>query len=250
MNTRPVLGLSFLMLLAPGAIAPAATPAPQSGNGLASAETYFPLHVGNSWTYLGDGGSTKTFTIVGTREISGNTYYLFDDCYTACGFPGSDPGEKVDMLFRHDPASGNVLQYCPLLDKDIVRYDFSGDVWGPYGNQLVESGVSRTVPAGQFDDCVVFEYAMLVDCGVFYETLAPGVGTTEFYSSWDGDYQLQSFTIIPEPSALVLVLVSAAALVAYLCRCEFRTPIRPKVGTLPVPCLSVAREGERQIDDA
>ena len=48
---------------------------------------YFPLNVGNSWTYVNsEDGSTKTFTIIGAQEINGHTYYKFDDynCKRLC----------------------------------------------------------------------------------------------------------------------------------------------------------------------
>jgi hypothetical protein len=177
-------------------------------------ETYFPLQVGNSWTYVGEGGSTKRFTIVGTQEIEGNTYYRFDDCYQACGFPGWHSEGGVDLLFRHDTESSKVLQYCPSSKQDLVRLDFSGEMWGAFGNQLVQSGLSRTVPVGAFDDCLEFQYGMLVFCGVFREILAPGVGTIAFFSSWDGEFQLQNYTIVPEPSTFALSSMGALGFLA------------------------------------
>jgi hypothetical protein len=192
----------------------------------ASAETYFPLHVGNSWTYVGDGGSTRQFTIIAAQEVQGNTYYQFDDCYQACGFPGWRAEGGVDLLLRYDAESSNVLQYCPSSKQDIVRLDFSGEMWGAFGNQLVQSGISRTVPAGAFDDCLQFDYATLVFCGEFHEILAPGVGTVAFFSSWDGEFQLQDYTIVPEPSTLVLGSMGALALLTSARRTRKRVPRR------------------------
>jgi len=45
------------------------------------AETYFPLNVGNSWTYT-NGTEELTFTIIGTEEIAGHTYYKFDKYFS------------------------------------------------------------------------------------------------------------------------------------------------------------------------
>jgi hypothetical protein len=182
------------------------------------ADEYYPLHVGNSWTYLGDDRATRTFTLIAAQTVDGTTYYEFDDCFQACGFPGWHPEDGVDLLLRYDAESAKVLQYCPCNKQDIVRLDFSGQMWGPCGNQLVQSGFSRAVPAGAFDDCVQFEYAMLVDCGVFHEILAPGVGTIAFFSSWEGEFQLQSYLIVPEASTLVLSSMGALALLIYAWR--------------------------------
>jgi hypothetical protein len=170
-----------------------------------SHENYFPLNVGNSWTYIDcNESSTKTFTIIGTEEINGHTYYKFDDYVRVCGFPGCDSEtcvpEDTDMLFRYEPNKDKVLQYRSSTNEDLVRYDFSGNMWPDgYGNQLIETGVSCTVPAGQFNNCCIFEFAMTVDCGEFYETLAPGVGNVRFIegSVTTETFELQSYTIYP-----------------------------------------------------
>ena len=159
---------------------------------------YLPLNVGNSWTYVNIGdGSTKTFNIIDTEEINGNTYFKFDDYFRVFGFPGFLGSEQ--QLFRYDPKSDKVLQYLCSKDKDIVRYDFNvnplsniGDMWGDYGNQLVLTGLDCTVHAGEFHDCFKFRFATLVDCGVFYEILAPSVGVIENAQG----FELQSYTIL------------------------------------------------------
>jgi len=172
---------------------------------------YFPLNVGNSWTYVNsEDGSTKTFTIIGAQEINGHTYYKFDDYVRVCGFPGWDSEtccvpEDTDMLFRYEPNTDKVLQYRSSTNEDLVRYDFSGNRWPDgHGNQLIETGVSCTVPAGQFDNCCIFEFAMTVDCGEFFETLAPGVGNVRF-TEFCGHFELQSYTIVPEPAMIYYV---------------------------------------------
>ena len=171
---------------------------------------YFPLNVGNSWTYVkSDDGSTKTFTIIGTEEINGHSYYKFDDYVRVCGFPGCDPEscvpEDTDMLFRYEPNTDKVLQYRSSTNEDLVRYDFSGNRWPDgYGNQLIETGVSCTVPAGQFDNCCIFEFAMTVDCGEFFETLALGVGNVRF-TEFCEHFELHSYTIVPGPAMIYYV---------------------------------------------
>ena len=170
--------------------------------------TYFPLHVGNSWTYANAEGATRTFAIVGQRQLGAETYYEFSDYFSPCGFPGSAPPPPDHYLFRYAPDADVLLQYDPARKTDIVRYDLSGRQWGPFGNEMTGSGFSQSVPAGDFDDCVKFEYATLVDCGVFNESVAPHVGTIEFYSSWDGTFQLQGYTIVPEPASWVYLVIA------------------------------------------
>ena len=165
-----------------------------------SHHNYFPLNVGNSWTYT-NGAEEKTFTTIGTKEINGHTYYEFDDYVRGCGFPGFEPNSPADdndVLFRYEPYSDRVLQYWPSRKEDVVRYDFSQDMWGQYGNQLIEMGISRTVPAGDFNDCGRFAYGMTGDCGVFTETLAPGVGNIKF----SPDFELASYAVVTSPNSI------------------------------------------------
>ena len=161
------------------------------------AQQYLPLEVGNSWTYVGEDRSIKQFSVIATKELHGHIYFLMDDWFSPCCFPGySDEG---DILLRYDTDADQVLQYDPQGEEELVRYDFSDRPWGACGNQRTESGLTVIVPAGQFEDGVSFEYATDVRCGVFHETLAPGVGPVAFYSSWEGNFLLEGFTIVPEP---------------------------------------------------
>jgi len=168
-----------------------------------SHHNYFPLSVGNSWTYKDANGMQETtFTIIDTKEINGHTYYKFDDYVSVCGFPGfepNSPAEDSNTLFRYEPYSDRVLQYWPSIKEDRVRYDFSQDMWGEGGNQLTETGLSCMVPVGDFNDCCKFQFAMNLACGDFNEILAPGVGNIAFETTPTGGFELQSYTIVSEP---------------------------------------------------
>ena len=166
-----------------------------------SHQNYFPLNIGNSWTYT-DGAEEKTFIITGTEQINGHTYYKFDDYIRICGFPGYDsyPPDDNDIFFRYDPCSDRVLQYWPSINEDRVRYDFSQNTWGDYQNQLVQTGLSCTVPAGTFDDCCKFRFAMDLRCGDFNEMLAPDVGNIRFDTPETGTFELEGYTIASQPS--------------------------------------------------
>jgi hypothetical protein len=176
------------------------------------AQQYLPLEVGNAWTYVGADQSVKQFGVIATRELQGRNYFLMDDWFSPCCFPGYS--DEVDILFRYDPAADQVLQYNPQGQEELVRYDFSGRPWGACGNQRTETDLTVIVPAGQFEDGVGFEYATRAFCGIFHETLAPGVGPVTFYSSWEGNFLLESFTIVPEPIGLASHALLGAALLA------------------------------------
>jgi len=188
------------------------------------AETYFPLNVGNSWTYT-NGTEELTFTIIGTEEIDGHTYYVFDDYFNI--FPPPPNGEwRVtrgrETLFRYDSESDRVLMIW--AGEDAVRYDFMGTGWyseaaGGGWCRLKQSGVTCNVPAGEFSDCINFQFDWWPgeepDEYAHGEYLAPGVGNIKFVRP-GGDYlgliegqdvtfELLSYTIIPEPGTILLL---------------------------------------------
>jgi len=200
------------------------------------AEIYFPLNVGNSWTYTnypdepnwglgeppnGGLGVELTFTIIGTEEIDGHTYYKFDRFFNPIPMPPN--GEDMywlarNVLLRYDSIADSVLSYC-RFGSDRVEYDFTGNAWDPGTGigvcQLKESNLVCNVPAGEFSDCIEFglgESQSGLGNYIFGEYLAPSVGLIKFVSPGGGlsegqefTFVLQSYTIVPEPSMLLLL---------------------------------------------
>jgi hypothetical protein len=200
-------------------------------------EVYFPLNIGNSWTYTGykpgpgDGPPVQaeyTFTIIGTEEIDGFTYYKFNDYFYI--FPPLPNGEwpvtmGQEMLFRYDSISDRVIMRTGphSYDYEIIRYDFTGGEWDSVSGwcRLKQSGITCNVPAGQFFDCINFQFGLNPsygpDAATYGEYLAPDIGAIRYvrpggnYSvypySLEGQYvtlELKSYTIIPEPSTILL----------------------------------------------
>ena len=144
-------------------------------------ENYFPFHVGNQWTYT-DGTKELTFSIIGTQEINGHTYYKFDDYFSA-GLGGAGQTMGTEVLLRYDTELDAVLMYLHFRgeDVDITRYDFSGCGWVMAGlsSRLKQRCVTCDVPAGQFSHCINFQflgYDAGPDCYGYGEYLAPGGG--------------------------------------------------------------------------
>jgi len=191
------------------------------------AETYFPLNVGNSWTYT-NGTEEFTFTIIGTEEIDGHTYYKFNDYFNI--HPPTPNGEyRVTMgretLFRYDAITDKVIMSPLGGTPQAIRYDFSGNEWNPGFAigwcRLKQSGVNCIVPAGEFSDCINFQFSGQQQDGEPHDAyghgdyLAPYVGNIKFVRP-GGDYngrlegqdvtfELKSYTIIPEPATLLLL---------------------------------------------
>jgi len=185
------------------------------------AETYFPLNVGNSWTYT-NGTEEITFTIISTEEIDGHTYYKFNDYFNI--FPpvpgeGFEPTLGIETLFRYDPTADIVIM-CPRSGTpQAIRYDFTRDEWNPGFAigwcRLKQSDVTCSVPAGEFSDCVNFGFGGSgtgeSDYYPIGEYLAPNVGTIKYVIPGSGasegrdvTFVLQSYTIVPEPATLLL----------------------------------------------
>ena len=150
-------------------------------------EHYLPLEVGNSWTYTTwtykNGTEEITFTITGTEEINGHTYYKFNDYFCVFCYCPSAPTMGAmgrECLLRYDAASDNILMYHD--GEEIVRYDFSGNHWlSPYfGGDLKQTGVTRSVPAGEFNDCYSFGFLWTLNGALLGEYLAPNVGVVKY----------------------------------------------------------------------
>lgn len=177
-----------------------------------SHQNYFPLNVGNSWTYVDcNDGSTKTFTIIGTEKNNGHIYYKFDDYW-------GEVREGEEYLFRYE--ANRVLMWDSWWynrhGEEVVRYDFTGgDYWdgGIYGICRLKRGdVSCNVPAGEFSDCINFQF-LGMDCGPdcygYGEYMAPNVGNVKYVDPGgecygceekEGDtvtFELQSYRIVP-----------------------------------------------------
>jgi hypothetical protein len=184
-------------------------------------EVYFPLNVGNSWTYT-NGTEDVTFTIIGTEEIDGFTYYKFNDFFNIYP-PPPDGEDKVtigrEALFRYDSEADRVLMIW--AEEDVIRYDFRGGEWtgGVSGiSRLKQSGITCNVSAGQFLGCINFQFDLFPDEGpdaaAHGEYLAPNIGVIKFVrpgGSITGlpegarvTFELKSYTIVPEPMTIFL----------------------------------------------
>jgi hypothetical protein len=209
------------------------------------AKRYFPLNVGNSWTYTnyfaeepnvpGPGPAPPppwpppppivelTFTIIGTEEIDGHTYYVFNDHWNIFPPPpngdGYEPTIGLKTLFRCDPTADRVIMRLRGSTIERIRYDFMGGEWNAGSPlewcRLKPGYVTCEVPAGEFSDCIKFEL------GEFYtqpgkytygEYMAPNVGIIKYVIPGSGlsegkevTFKLKNYTIIPQPAIDVTI---------------------------------------------
>ena len=144
----------------------------------ASAQAFFPLAAGNSWTYVVEGlGAAEGVTVeVGDPvQISGVSYF------PVSGLAG------VEALLRTD-SRGRVVQYLRDEGRDALWYDFAtpmGGSWTPElpggctGQATVkERNAAPAVPAGSFPETIHIQYGPsdCADAGLVEEFFAAGVG--------------------------------------------------------------------------
>jgi hypothetical protein len=215
---------SLLTIIAAAAILSAACQV-QAG----MSEIYFPLNVGNSWTYT-NGTEDVTFTIIGTEEINGYKYFQFDRYFNIFPPPPGEDPPYIDIVqgpiyFRYDSTGTKVI--IRWGSRDGIRYSFTGDDWDPgWGlgdgiGHLKQENLVCNVIAGQFQNCINFQfdktslYPPMEDAYGYGEYLAPNIGLIKFVrpgGTYDGltegqmaMYQLKSYSVIPEPATLLLI---------------------------------------------
>ena len=147
-------------------------------------QDYFPLQVGNSWTYERKVQTTRfaytidyiTITITRTEEINGNTYYVFSD----------------GRAYRKS-ADGNIQEY--IAGEERLLYDFSseGDEVSFWTYELSIPGAYSLMerikvdyimlPLGRFDDAYLFFYSLSGGERGVETYLVPSVGMVKLIIS-------------------------------------------------------------------
>lgn len=153
----------------PGAVVPVAGRPPAASTAPAPPTEYFPLAVGNSWTWVdrspsGAPGSAprRTVTIV-SRDAEG--YYL-DDAKGALRVSQGCIQDRVRSLLC-TPATLDRTWVSVLSETSTERY------------RITATGVTAQTPAGTFEGCIVVQARTRAGDGaeiVLETTYAPGVG--------------------------------------------------------------------------
>lgn len=143
--------------------------------------SYFPLAVGNSWTYGVEGigaPQSETIRVVDSRDIRGVTYYQVEGLVPTAG------------LLRID-ARGRLVEYREGRPEQLW-YDFAaptGSSWRIDRPDLCfasatiqERGIEHKVPAGVFRGVMEVDFgpeANCADAGLDRDLFAPAVGLIE-----------------------------------------------------------------------
>ena len=179
MNSRSLSRLLVtVLLLGAAALARAQLPPRSRSLQLRQPANYFPLAVGNSWTYTIEGRAdpgTVTVRVTESVETAGQQYFRLE------GFTPQPALVRVgsrDRLWEFRPDSGT----------EHLWYDFAaaqGTTWRselPHPclgtAKLASRHADVAVPAGDFNDALVIRYGATIcaDAGIQEEIFAPGIG--------------------------------------------------------------------------
>jgi hypothetical protein len=173
---------------------------------------YFPLHVGDIWTYVYNvGGQEKeeSYSIVETRKIGEYEYFVFDKC--PLPFFPADYEKGAETIVRKTEHGDVVLRF---IDEDILYYKFSDttldsmrvvhidsipgyEAGMDFITSLQSTHDTVVTPAGTFTDSHRYTswVGQIVDTGITV-WFAPQVGPVRIlYASGAGDMHLKSAVV-------------------------------------------------------
>lgn len=154
---------------------------------------YFPITVGNAWTYYTPLDSVPPDTIWDRSSGVAGTVVLNDTVYVVADYPFS-----LSDTIRADD-HGRI--FARIADGDVLLFDFTGSSGETYSVQDragimysvdTEHRPTCEVAAGRFENCVrlTFENLQVLDAGAIFE-FAPGVGIVRAYG--DGGWYEELF---------------------------------------------------------
>jgi hypothetical protein len=146
------------------------------------AQDYFPMQLGNSWTYCGASDSLhkRVYSLKDTLSAGGKKYYLY-------GVKGS-----ASDTIRKD-VEGNIWK--SVRGVEYKWFDFSKDSGGTYTfpefgpyifNVTVAKHLTVKTYAGTFSECIEFGFDVpqAIDDEINY-VLAPGLGIIHRFGAWE-----------------------------------------------------------------
>lgn len=167
------------------------------------AQDYFPLEVGNTWTYRWNFDTTNTITyqISDSINIGNMKYFLYENVLN---------NTFIDTI-RKD-YDGNVWKR--LNETDYLWFDFTKDNGSSYTFPSFDSvyayrvtlskSFTRVTIAGTYSQCIdlFFEIPQFRDVEIRY-SFAPNAGLVEKYYGEGPDYLLYSIKLNSDPLEIV-----------------------------------------------
>jgi hypothetical protein len=129
------------------------SPEPPQPTSATYSNPFFPLEVGNYWTYVGRFSTSDTLKhseVIDTIQISGNKYYELVQSYV-----GKLYGQKSDTLLLRFANSNLLVRYVNGHDSSYIDFGtFATSFEGPrYPGVVALYPETDTIPLGTFDSC-------------------------------------------------------------------------------------------------
>lgn len=134
---------------------------------------YFPMHVGDEWHYRENRLKLDhTVRITGTKQINGNTYYVFEEDDFNARYVRE---AKKHIFYARFDKDNNIIAHYQYKNKeyDEILYKLNapkGDKWttrliNPWRGQAEVLNVNAeiSVPAGSFDNALEISYSWHTD---------------------------------------------------------------------------------------
>ena len=107
--------------------------------------SYFPMKVGNSWTYADR--DTFTLSIVGTKNINNHEYYVFTSTKNFFLF-------FADTAYYRQNTDGKIFKYLPYHNKEYLAFCLaeSDTNWSSLGFSISSSNIHEiiSIPYGEY----------------------------------------------------------------------------------------------------
>lgn len=178
-----------------------------------SAEGYFPLQIGNEWTFefpiwtpsSGDTLVTENYNITKKKQINGREYYGFSYKNGMPFFPGNWIIENLDTIFIRQNEEEDIM--ILVDDSEWLYFTFNTELLDSLIRTkirnvdyffMVESFDDKVnTPIGLFDKCYkILNYFPAIKGTEHYIWFAPGYGPVKiYYPELDVTYQLVKINI-------------------------------------------------------
>ena len=133
---------------------------------------YFPLKVGNSWTYT----NNMEQTIKNTERINDTTYFVFSMYdYVSRKFEK----DSNSQIIEYKNGQKRVWYKFSALEGEswIIQESMDSDLMNNCVVTLISKNERISVPAGTFENCLKFNFSCpVMDAGLISEWFAPGIG--------------------------------------------------------------------------
>ena len=164
-----------------------------------SGSSYFPLHIGNEWTFTFQ-NSLHTEEIVDTIRINGFLYYELSIWSPEPQYWFRESNDSVYLLDRID--STEILLYNFNADSG-ESWELTPDYDCSFGSEITLLSKNDTVvtPAGTFTNCYhLLHQQNCSDAGIFESWFGKGIGRIRYVENNIAgmkDYKLVEYKIFP-----------------------------------------------------